>query len=445
MKKIILIILSLALIILNFVAFSATCTLNTVPSPVVNSYEKNIDKILEAVKKKGSKASCANDGASGGSISAGNTKRALDIVQWSNYDIRNTFRGDSFFLDSGNKMLLPSAKKHDDYILGIQKKIIDTTAEIGGKCAGDIISFDENVEIEGRYKTKKRTLQEVLNDMYSQNEKVLWYYRDLSANIHDNEFIGEDKFTVAPEWFSDKMKEFYSPWNIQQCHDEDEKKIKIQETQKKGLGEALKYPQGIGIWKKAFELLLYGKSAQPENPEEANQTITAHAKPGGLWNSIALLNRWFQKIFWYLGHSQSWPDEAVRNAAKNMSRNESQVPTNFAQTTQSLIDESRNQTWTSSKILASRDQAINLSGIVEDVIDGWGKIRTESVASSGESSDQAAHLVGTIEELWKAQKTAQKIREEICIAYGKQAVNLEPYFKPSCDTFFTEQTEEAAV
>ena len=62
--------------------------------------------------------------------------------------------------------------------------------------------------------------------------KVLSFYRDLASNVQNNEYLDESKFTVAPEGFSDDMREFYSPTNIQQCHDEDAKKQKIQETQK---------------------------------------------------------------------------------------------------------------------------------------------------------------------------------------------------------------------
>jgi len=179
-------------------------------------------------------------------------------------------------------MLLPSAKKHDDYIQGIQQKILETGAEIGGKCA-DANRFKEDVQIgDSRYKTKNRTLQEVLSDTYAQNSEVLSFYRDLASNVRNNEYLDESKFTMAPEGFSDDMRGFYSPENIQQCHDEDAKKQKIQETQKKGLAEAIKYPEAVGIWDKAREFLLFGRSAQPDNAQEANPTTTAHAKEGGL-------------------------------------------------------------------------------------------------------------------------------------------------------------------
>ena len=129
-------------------------------------------------------------------------------------------------------MLLPSAKKHDDYILSIQQKILETGAEICGKCAGYTVRFDQDIQIgNSRYKTKNRILQEVLNDMYAQNGKVLSFYRDLASNVQNNEYLDESKFTIAPEGFSNEMREFYSPANIQQCHDEDAKKKKIQETQ----------------------------------------------------------------------------------------------------------------------------------------------------------------------------------------------------------------------
>lgn len=195
-------------------------------------------------------------------------------------------------------MLLPSAKKHDDYIHNIQQRILETGAEIGSRCAGDIIRFQEDVQIKNsRYKTKNRILQEVLNHAYAQNSEVLSFYRDLVSNIKNNEYLNEDKFTIVPVGFSDDMREYYSSANIQKCHDEDAKKQKIEATQKKGLAEAIKYPQAVNVWKKAFEFLLYGRSAQPDTPEEANPSITAHAKEGGLGNSIALHNKLFQKIF----------------------------------------------------------------------------------------------------------------------------------------------------
>jgi hypothetical protein len=128
------------------------------------------------------------------------------------------------------------------------------------------------------YKTNKRTLQEVMNDLYGQSSEVLTFYRDLASNIRNSEYMDETNFTVAPDGFSDDMREFYSAENIQQCHDEDPKKQKIQEEQKKGLTEALKYPQGVSIWKKAFQLLLYGNNVVSQSQEGEAQSLVAHAK-----------------------------------------------------------------------------------------------------------------------------------------------------------------------
>lgn len=425
----------------HYGAYAATCTLDTTPSPAITSYEQNVDKILEAIKKEWSKASCPN-----GTVSAGNTKRVLSIMEGSDYDIWNFLRNNSLFLDTSDKMLLPSAKKHDDYILGIQQKILETGAEIGGKCAGDVVRFSEDVQIgNSRYKTKNRILQEVLNDVYVQNGKVLSFYRDLTSNVQNNEYLDESKFTVAPEGFSDDMREFYSPANIQQCHDEDAKKQKIQETQKEWLAEAMKYPQGVSAWKKAFELLLFGKSAQPDSPEEANPTSTAHAKTGGLWNSMALLNRWFQKMFWFLGNSEWSPDKLVAETGKKNASNTGLVRSSFPEATQSFEEASENPSASPLDYQRQYTSAENLNRTVNRS-GGRSAVVTNIAPNAEKNNLLMADLVKTVETNAEAYEKAQKNVEEMCSIYDRQAQNLSelgPSYKPQCSTFFDNQGGQA--
>ena len=417
----------LILFLSHYGAYAATCTLDTTPSPAITSYEQNVDKVLEAIKKEWGKKSCPS-----GMMSPGNTKIVLSIMEGSDYDIWNFSTNNRLFLDTSDKMLLPSAKKHDDYILGIQQKILETGAEIGGRCA-DVVRFEENVQLgNSRYKTKNRILQEVLNDMYVQNGKVLSFYRDLASNVQNNEYLDESKFTVAPEGFSDDMREFYSPANIQQCHDEDAKKQKIQETQKEWLAEAMKYPQWVGAWKKAFELLLFGKSAQPDSPEEENPTNTAHAKTGGLWNSMALLNRLFQKMFWFLGNSEWSPDKLVAEASKKNASDTGLVQSSFPEATKSFEQASGKSSASPLDYQRQYTSAGDLNKTVNLAQNSQTNNNVTNIAPNAEKNNSLTQpLVDVIETNAKTQENLEENEEIICSVHEKQAQNLPG--KETCD------------
>lgn len=329
-------------------------------------------------------------------------------------------------------MLLPSAKKHDDYIQSIQQRILETGAEIGGRC-GDTNRFKEDVQIgNSRYKTKNRTLQEVLNDTHAQNSEVLSFYRDLSSNVRNNEYLDESKFTMAPEGFSDDMREFYSPANIQQCHDEDAKKQKIQETQKKGLAEAIKYPESVDVWDKVREFLLFGKSAQPDTPEETSPTTTAHAKEGGLWNSVALHNKLFQKIFWFFGNMQWGASESVRESSKQNAADKGLVPITFSEVAESVKKAGGSASPSSLQLEHRRAQ--RFAAFVQASISSQAKNSVEQVAPEMQQNYiDTTSLIQTIEENDLNQNIAEATFEELCrdIYEKKQAVNYPE--KDTCD------------
>jgi hypothetical protein len=438
MKKIFITISYLFILTIPQVLFAATCTLDTNPSPPVTSYEKNIDTLLSAIKKEWGKKSCPSI-----EVIAGNTTRVLNKMQGSDYDIWNFFRNNAFFLDTSDKMLLPSAKKHDDYILSIQQKILATGAEIGGKCAGDEVRFEQDIQIgNSRYKTKNRILQEVLNDMYTQNGKVLSFYRDLVSNVQNNEYLDESKFTVAPEGFSDEMREFYSPANIQQCHDEDAKKKKIEKTQQEWLQEAMKYPESVSVWKKAFELLLYWRSAQPETPEEANPTTTAYAKTGGLGNSMTLLNQSIFKIFWFLGNSQWWPAEKVRESSKKRAADVGLVQSSFPELAEAL----KNAGWNASPsiILAEYDKVGYLSNFARLSSSNQDENLNNNIAPNAEqNNNHMVPLVQTMEMLVQDQEDTKENAEKYCEAYGRQAENYPG--KETCEKIMEEASQMYSI
>lgn len=427
-------------ILLSLLVYSwaqgATCTLDTVPGPPIESYEKNVDTILETAKGLASRASCTRDWTAGGAMSSWATKRALDIVQGTNYDIWNYFRSNAFYLDASDKTLLPSALEHDKYILGIQQKILGATAEIGSKCAGDIVSFPKDVDLgDALYKTKKRTLQEVMNDLYSQSSEVLTFYRDLATNTRNSKYMDETNFTVAPDWFSDDMREFYSAENIQQCHDEDPKKQQIQEEQKKGLVAALKYPQGVSIWKRAFQLLLYGNNVLSQSQEGEDSSIIAHAKKWGLGNSKALLDKLLNREFWFPWNAQSSEERLQEAAKQNAYGGGAQVPTSFSQTSERLKQASGSVTPASS-FLDNSSRAKNLAAVVGRQIESGTKNR-EKVADGKESNYlTTTPLVNAMEAHIASSKTLNDVADKVCEIYEKrQALNIE---RDSCDQIFAD-------
>ena len=96
-------------------------------------------------------------------------------------------------------MLLPSTQEHQNSILEIQQKILKASVDIGSKCAQGVVSFDEDVSIgNATYKTKNRTLQEVLKDTNEQTTHVLIFFRNLVTNVADREYIDETHFPIAP-------------------------------------------------------------------------------------------------------------------------------------------------------------------------------------------------------------------------------------------------------
>lgn len=444
MKKIFHIFVALLLFTAFQWVYGATCSLNTTPAPPVQSYEENVDKVLEAARKLASKASCARDGSSGGSLSVGGRKIALDKVQASEYDIWNLLQGNSLYNDASNKMLLPKALEHDKYIINIQQKILAATAEIGSRCAGDMISFDEDVSLNNAlYRTNKRTLQEVMNHMYTQTSEVSTFYRYLATNTRNNEYIDESKFSVAPEGFSDDMREFYSPENIQKCYDEDPKKQKIQETQKAGLAEALKYPQAVNIWKNAFQLLLYGKDSQPQGNE--NPTSTVHAKKWGLWNSLALLKDLIKEKFSYPGGAASTEDKGREIAKQNAYGWGAQPSTSLSTTGAEFEQSFGGKSAPVSAYQANKQWAETFVQYLQELSQAWKKNGGVTFDNEENNIRSTAALVNTMEAYIEAQKTSKEIVDKVCEAYdNRHATNLWPSDgKPECSTFFDNGHGEA--
>ena len=204
MKRITLFLLFFILFFIESDAFAAQCTLDTVPSPSVEAYGKNIDKILEAAKKLSTSSTCTKPADAGSYLSvalpAQSVRGLLNALSAVGYDLTSLYSDIRYYFDSSDIMPLPQTQNHQNTILEIQGKILDTSAEIGSKCAQGVIRFTENVPLENStYKTKDRLIQDVLLETYDQTKHVLIFFRNLVTNVSDREYIDETHFTIAPK------------------------------------------------------------------------------------------------------------------------------------------------------------------------------------------------------------------------------------------------------
>ena len=96
--------------------------------------------------------------------------------------------------------------------------------------------------------------------MYGQTTQVLKYLRNLIKQIASQEYVNEEKFSIAPAGFARDMANFYNSDALQKCSDEDPQNQAIKTAVQKAWTVGWKYPQAIKIWKDAFALLLYRSS-----------------------------------------------------------------------------------------------------------------------------------------------------------------------------------------
>lgn len=288
MKKILF--LFLFSFLFSFAEVFAECVLNEVPSPPVDSYAKNMDVLIEAVKKEAERSECIRQDAA---YKIDSIKKLLLTMNSVWYNLGALNSDTRYYFDSGGTMQLPVFQEHQKSILEIQQKITEAGKVVGSHCAQHV-PFYEDVEMEASwYKTKKFNLEEVLTEMYRETTHVLIFYRNLATNVSDREYIDETRFPIAPKWFSQGMREFYSSKNIQACHDEDPKNQQIKKVIKDAFTVGWKYPQAIQIWKEAFALLLYrgGQifgSGETDAGKEAQITQILEAQKWGLSNSRVL-------------------------------------------------------------------------------------------------------------------------------------------------------------
>ncbi len=274
------------------------CALSTVPSPPIQNYASNIDTVIAEVKKLASSEKCVKKSWDPAHLDVALPIQWVVQVFWNmkaaSYDLATMVSEIRFYLD-GSAKLSDVEAKHQNSILEIQNKILLAGDYVGSRCARGI-DFRENITInKSGYKTKERTLQQVLNDMYGQTTQVLKYYRNLIKQVASEEHKDETEFTIAPAGFAKEMADFYNSEDIQKCSDEDPQNQAIKEAVKKAWTTGWKYPQAIQIWKDAFALLLYRSSqivwaAESDAAKDAAIKNIVYSYKGGLSNSKFLIN-----------------------------------------------------------------------------------------------------------------------------------------------------------
>ncbi len=423
--------------------FAAECTLATTPSPSIEAYGKNVDKILEAAKKAANTSVCTRPEGSSAhlevAIPAQSVRALLNALSAVGYDLKSLLSDIRYYFDSSDTMLLTETQSHQNTILEIQQKILDASAEIGSKCAQWVVRFSEDVTLDwgATYKTKDRLLQEVLVDTYDQTKHVLIFFRNLVTNVADREYIDETLFPIAPKGFSNEMRNFYSSENIQKCHDEEPKNQKILETLKSAFTSGWKYPQAIQIWKDAFNLLFYRSaqltwSGETDASKEAQINSLVQAQKWWVGNSRLLLNSQFFKEFNKRANNQTVL-EGVKEVSKRIA-----YETFGSLFTRQIIPDVRNENQGKAavnipKFPTSEQDGLRLATIDKNLYTDYA-VRKELVGQNkAQDPKTVVGLIHALEQLELARPIIEEAAQLICDLYWRQATNVS---RPTCQELF---------
>lgn len=442
MKKYIYIITCLASLLFCHSVFAAECTLSSTSSSPINDYIKNVEKILDAAKSAASGTQCAIAEWWAAhlkvAIPAQSVRGLLNNIQSVWYSLASLLSDIRYYFDSSDTMLLASTQEHQKIALEILQKIVKASVDIGSKCAQGVVTFKEDVALDNStYKTKNRTLQEVLKDTTEQTTHVLIFFRNLVTNVADREYIDETHFPIAPTWFANNMRTFYSSENIQKCHDEDPKNQKIQEVLKEAFTTGWKYPQAIQIWKDAFALLLYRSgqitgSGETDASKDAQINAIVQAQKWGLGNSRTLINGQIIKEFLSNPKNQTIT-ERIAEASKRVAY-ETFGSLFIRQTIPDIKNEYSNQSSTSiSQFPKSDKNGQRLAAIDKNLYTDYAGRKVPVGENKAQDPRTVVWLVQAIEQLELARPIIEEIAKLVCDIYGRQATNVS---RPTCQELF---------
>lgn len=424
--------------------FAAECTLKTTtPSPSIDAFAKNVDKILEAAKTAAKDSECTRPADSSAhlevAIPAQSVRGLLNALSAVWYDLKSLLSDVRYYFDSSDTMLLTETQSHQNSILEIQEKIFKAATEVASKCAQGSIRFDSDVVLDGgaTYKTKGKLLQEVLVSTNDQTKHVLIFFRNLVTNVADREYVDETLFPIAPAGFANEMRNFYSSENLQQCHEEEPKNQKIMETLKQAFTTGWKYPQAIQIWKDAFNLLFYRSaqltgSGETDPSKEAQINALVQAQKWWVGNSRLLLNSEFFKEFKKRANNQTVM-EGVKEVSKRIA-----YETFGSLFVRQIIPDLRKEKWSQNAVTvlnfpSSDKDGTRLATIDKNLYTDYA-VRKELVwQNKAQDPKTVVGLIQALEQLELARPIIEEIAKLICDLYGKQATNVP---RPTCQELF---------
>ncbi len=418
--------------------WESSCPLDKVPSPPIESYTKNIETLLEAAKNLATSSECVKpewypsylDVA----IPAQSIQTLLNSFQSLGYNIGSLASDMRYYFDTTG-MLLPSVQQHQSTILEIETTILSAGRFIGSRC-GQAVRFEEDIEITwSLYKTKNRTLQDILTDSYAQTSHVLLFFRNLVTNVADREYLDETQFTLAPSWFATEMRKFYTSEALQKCHDADPKNESIREVMKKSFSFWWKYPQAIQIWKDAFALLLYrwgqiAGNTETDPAKDAQINTLVEAQKWGVGNSRFLLNSQFFKEFWKRANNQPVA-ETVKDTGKRIAYEVFWYI--FLRQTLPDIKRANPEGYARPYEFSSFDtDARALAEIDRWLYNDYARRKVLVGQDKEQNPDTSVGLVQSIHELEKARPIIEENTNLACDSLNKQATNIQ---HPGCPEF----------
>lgn len=420
----------------------AECTLSTLPSPPIQKWEKNVDTLIQEIKKlSGSEVQCNKPEWAPKHLDVAIPIRSIQQLTWymqSKWQSISALISEVRYYFDNSGMILPVEQNHQNSILNIQKKIVEAGIYIGNRCTQNK-EFKNNVVLtDSLYKTEWKSIKIVLWDLSAQNTEVLKFFRNLVKNVQSREYITTNPLlTIAPNSFPQEMQDFYSVEAIQACHDEDPKNQSIKKTLKEAFTVWWKYPQAVKIWKDAFALLLYRSktlvgAGETDAAKEAEIKNIVQAQKGGIGNSRFLINSQFFKEFGQRANNKTIMEQ-VKETGKRIAY-EVYWPLFRRQVIEDAARSSENQAFVNLVNYAKIDNnARELESVDKSNYDAYGMRKIYVSQNKEQDPKTVTGLVQALEELEKARPT---IEENVNLAcndvLNKQATNID---HPDCQDF----------
>lgn len=414
------------------------CSLNDIASSPLQSWQDTINTLSSALRKEADTVTC--DTSSSINTNSKFTDYVRRVVPLDSaaslmkeiYSLSSSgtdffFEIDQYFDQAGPVLEL---KPHTASIEQTERNIIETAQYVGSHCAQSVEIKNNILPENSSYDTTGRTISEILVAMAKQTKEVKRFYQTLSQGIQTEEYQDEIPFLLAPLWFSKNMYIYYSPVHIQECRDNDPRRLAFLDVLKWAFTSGWKYPQAIQVWKDAMALLLYrwGQLAgvwETDNNKENEIQRIVKARIWGIGNSDIVINSQFFKEFGYRPNTRTIEEKQLNSEQKPFYVSfwyeflRKVVP--------SLVSQAKenNTNYIKSNQTQEEIQKIERLQYLEEWLYAQYDIRKKWVALIQEKNPKTAtELIQLVEESKERQSIMQNIYKNICHLLWEQASNI---------------------